>query len=424
MNRPLLLPLLLLLPSLPASPLACASGLCRSSARAEDWPEFRGPTGQGLVTGSGELPLHWGPMKNVAWKQAIPGVGWSSPVVVSGRVYLTSAVPDQKKPLSLRALCLDGATGKILWNEEVFTEGPDAPRIHGKNSHASPTPLVQDGKLFVHFGHMGTACLDTSGKVIWKQRIDYPPVHGNGGSPVLVDDQLVFSCDGAEQCWLVALDRDKGTIRWKIERTGKPFKKFSFSTPLVIEVAGKKQIISPASDLVGAYEPATGKEIWKVRYTGYSVIPRPVFGLGLLFLSTGFDRPQFLAIRPDGKGDVTETHVAWTLTRNAPNTPSPLLVGEELYLVSDGGMVSCLEARTGKVHWQKRLATTFSASPIHAAGRIYLQGEDGLGVVLKAGKVFEELARNPMGEKTLASYAVADRSLFLRTEKYLYRISQ
>jgi outer membrane protein assembly factor BamB len=235
---------------------------------------------------------------------------------------------------------------------------------------------------------------------------------------------LIFGCDGAEVRFLIALDRNNGEVRWKKSRSGNPFKQFSFSTPLLITVEGRKQIISPASDVVAAYDPADGSEIWRVRYKGYSVIPRPVYGQGLVFISTGFDSPSVLAIRPDGKGDVTDSHVQWTLKKGAPNTPSLLLVGEELYMVSDGGVASCLDARTGSVHWQKRVGGAFSASPIFAAGRIYLQSEEGVGLVLRAGKEFEQLARNDLGERSLASPAVADGALFLRTAGHLYRIAE
>jgi outer membrane protein assembly factor BamB len=409
------------------------SVLPTSHARAEDWPEFRGPTGQGHVR-QGRLPLEWGPQKNIVWKQAIPGLGWSSPVVVAGRVYLTTSVaaqpkdeqPNTKPPasneLSLRALCLDAATGKILWEKEVVREPPTAPRIHTKNSHASPTPLVHDGNLYVHFGHMGTACLDLVGNIVWTNTsLTYSPVHGNGGTPIMVDDLLVFSCDGGDKAFLVALDRATGKVRWQTDRRSESSRKFSFSTPLLISVKDRRQIISPFSDAVCAYDPATGKEIWRVRYDGYSVIPRPVYVHGLVFICTGYNTPSLLAIRPDGSGDVTATHVAWTAKRGVPHTASLLLVGEELYMVSDGGMASCLDARTGKVYWQERLGGNFSASPVDADGKVYFQSEDGVGTVIEAGREFKKLARNALGEKTLASYAVVDAALFLRTEKNLYR---
>lgn len=395
-------------------------------ARGDNWPEFRGPTGQGLVK-NGSLPVEWTSTRNVVWKKPIPGKGWSSPIVHEGRLYLTSSVAANQGPnsdQSLRALCLDAETGKVLWDKEVFRqEGRKAARIHTKNSHASPTPITDGQKLYVHFGHQGTACLDLDGKVIWRNTdLKYQPVHGNGGSPILVDDLLVFSIDGSDKQIIVALDRGNGKVGWKTDRNSPAEKTFSFSTPLLITVQGQQQIISAGSNAVLALEPRTGKEIWRVRYQGYSVIPRPVFGHDLVFVCTGYDSPSVLAIRPDGQGDVTGTHIAWKTRNGAPHTASPLLVENELYLVSDNGLASCLDAKTGQVHWQKRVGGGFSASPLFAGGKIYFQSEQGLGVVVQAGKEFKQLARNDVEERTLASYAAADGALFLRTEKHLYRI--
>ena len=395
-----------------------------SVVRADDWPEFRGPTGQGHVT-KGELPTTWGKDKNVVWKQNIPGKGWSSPIMVGGKVYLTTSVPPKDgSDRSLEALCLDAAIGKIVWEKEIFhQDGKKSPRIHGKNSHASPTPIMRDGRLFVHFGHQGTACLDLDGKVIWKNTsLHYGPVHGNGGSPILVDNALVFSCDGGDKRFIVALNVADGKELWKKERIVEASRKFSFSTPLLIEVNGQKQIVSPGSNIVCALDPANGNEIWRLRYNGYSVIPRPVYGHGLIFLSTGYDKSSLLAIRADGKGDVTETHLVWKTNEGAPHTPSPLLVGDELYLVSDSGTASCLDARTGRVHWQKRLGGNYSASPLFAGGKVYFQSEEGAGMVVAASKEYKLLAKNVLDERSLASAAASDGALFLRTEQHLYRI--
>jgi outer membrane protein assembly factor BamB len=397
-------------------------------ASAADWTEFRGPSGQGLATAK-NLPLEWTAEKNVAWKTPLPGTGWSSPVLKQGRLYLTAAVPvegGEEKDKTLRTFCVDAKSGKLLWNTSVFDQaGAKAQRIHGKNSHASPTPLLDGDRIYVHFGHQGTACLDTAGKVLWRnQELSYAANHGNGGSPVLVDGALVFSCDGSRDPFLAALDASTGKLRWKSPRASTATRKFSFSTPLVITVAGKQQIISPASDSVGAFDPKTGREIWRVTYTGYSVIPRPVFGHGLLFISTSFNTPSVMAIRPGGQGDVTKTHVEWTLKKGAPHTPSLLLVGEELYMVSDRGIASCVDAKTGKPHWQERIDGNYSASPVYGDGRIYLQSEKGRGVVLAADKKFRQLAENPLEERTLASYAVGDGALFIRTAEHLFRISK
>lgn len=394
--------------------------------RAEDWAEFRGPTGQGLSKAT-KVPTDFNPTTNVAWKADLPGGGWSSPVVVGGKVYLTTGVQEKGKgsEVQLRALCLDAGTGKVLWDELVFTVAkPSA--THGKNSHASPTPIVAGERVYVHFGQYGTACLDLAGKVKWKNdELKYAPVHGNGGSPVLVDGLLVFSRDGATVREVIALDADTGKVRWKTARSGSPPRKFSFSTPLVITVNGKKQIVSPASDHVAGYDVTTGEEVWKVTYSGYSVIPRPVFAHGLLYIVTGYDTSSVMAIRAGGKGDVTKTHVEWTVTDNPPHTPSLLVVGDELYMVSDKGFASCLDAKKGTVHWSQRLSGSgYSASPVYADGKVYFLSENGIATVVKAGTKYEQVARNDLKEprlSTLASPAVIDGALFVRTKDGLYR---
>ena len=404
-------------------------GFLAAGASAGDWAEFRGPTGQGHAADS-KLPIEWSSSKNVAWKTGVAGLGWSSPIVVGNRIFLTTAVPTgegEKKDQSLRAICLDAATGKSQWDIEVFLQdGKTASPIHSKNSHASSTP-VSDGKhVFVHFGTHGTACLTLDGQIVWQNReLKYEPRHGNGGSPILVDDMLVVSCDGSNTMFVIALDKVTGKVRWRTPREHKNGSKFSFGTPLLIEVNGEKQIVAPGTFHVAGYRPKDGGEIWRVDYgQGYSVIPRPVFGHGLIFLSSGYDTPVLMAIKPDGQGNVTETHVAWKTNKSAPHTPSPLLVGEHLYVVSDGGIATCFEAKTGEQVWQKRVGGNFSSSPLFADGKIYLQSEQGDGIVLQPGAEYVELAKNELEPRTFASYAVADGALLIRTETQLYRIQQ
>lgn len=400
--------------------IACLAG----AIHAEDWPEFRGPTGQGHARDA-KIPLEWSAKQNVAWKKPIDGLGWSSPVVVSGRIYLTTAVPDAKSgELSLRALCLESKDGTNAWDVEVLRQPKGSPKPHSKNSYASPTPIVADGKVYVHFGHMGTACLDLPGKTLWKQTdLKYSPVHGNGGSPILAEDRLIFICDGGDKQFAAALDKTSGKVLWKTPRQFKAPKPFAFCTPLLIEVAGKKQVIAPGANAVVAYDPADGKEIWRCDTQGYSTIPRPVFGHGLVFISSGYDPPSTLmAIRPDGTGDVTKTHVEWQTKKGAPLTPSPLLVGDELYVIADNGTASCFDAKTGKIHWSERVGGGYSSSPLHVGDRIYFQSEDGKMTAIRASTKYEVLGRGDLAEKTLASFAVADDALYARTEKHLYRI--
>jgi outer membrane protein assembly factor BamB len=392
----------------------------------DEWPEFRGPTGQGISTAA-ELPVEWSTTKNVIWSQNVPGSGWSSPVIGRGQLFLTTAVAGRGGRSSLRALCFDVATGRIVWDTEVFTPAEIAAQpIHGKNTEASPTPILDGERVYVHFGHHGTACLDHAGKIVWRNnRLGYESVHGNGGSPILVGDQLIFHGDGAESPFVVALDAGTGEARWKVPRPRVSRQTFSFSTPLLIRLNGRAQVISPASGAVFGLDPANGREIWRVLYRdGYSVVPRPVFGAGLVFVSTGFMRAELLAIRPEGTGDVTDSHIAWRTTRGAPLTPSLLLVGDELYGVNDAGIATCWDARTGKVHWQERIDGNYSASPMAGAGRIYFQNETGVGTVINAGREFAKLGVNSLEEPTLASYAAAENSLFIRTERNLYRIGQ
>lgn len=406
-----------------ASTLLTLTLFSRSALASEPWPQFRGPTGQGLSTAK-DVPVEWSPQKNVAWRIPIPGSGWSSPVISDGKVYLTTSL-NESSP-SLRALCLSYADGKIVWDVEVFNVSKSAVGpLHKKNTLASATPIIAGNRLYVHFGHLGTAALDpATGNVLWRQTIKYSPVHGNGGSPVLVDDLLIFNCDAAQNPFLIALDCATGQTKWKTPRSIKAKMPFSFSTPLLIEVNGQNQLLSPASGMIGSYEPTTGRELWRVTYPeGYSVVPRPVFAHDMVFTSTSFDNPIVYAIRPQGaRGDVTKTHVAWTNRRGAPSTPSLLVLGNEIYFVSDNGIATCADARTGKVHWTERLDGNFSASPVAAEGRIYFANETGVAYVIKAGTRFEKLAENDLGEGTLASYAVDDGTLLIRSAKHLWRI--
>jgi outer membrane protein assembly factor BamB len=242
---------------------------------------------------------------------------------------------------------------------------------------------------------------------------------------VLVNGLLVFSVDGADNPRVVALDAGDGSVKWQTPRETPAKKKFSFSTPLVIEEAGRRLVVSPGSGAVCAYDAADGREVWRVLHgEGYSVVPRPVLAHGLLFVGTGYDRPFIHAIRTGGSGDVTGTHLAWTLAKGAPNTPSMVVVDDLLYCVSDAGIASAIEATTGKVAWSERLGGNFSASVLHADGRLYFQNEEGMGYVLKPGRSFEVVSRNDLGERCLASYAVDDGALFIRTKSSLYRIGK
>ena len=400
---------------------------------AGEWPKFRGPTGDGHSRVK-TAPLKWGATENVRWKVPVPGKGWSSPVLASGRIYLTTAVAqgnDQDAngiDRELRALCLDSISGKVVWDTMVFRQdGKSAPRIHKKNSHASPTPIVEGDRVYVHFGHMGTACLDLEGKVLWRQaELSYPPLHGNGGTPVIFKDLLIYSADASRNPFIVALHKETGKVVWRKSRSETPAgRKFSFSTPTLISFSGSMQLVSPASGAVFSYDPVTGKELWNVKYDqGYSVIPKPVVHDNMIFIGTGYDKPNVLGIRVDGKskGDVTGSHLEWKISKRAPHTPSMLVVDDLLYFISDGGIASCVDPVTGAIVWQERTAGPISASPVYCAGRIYFLDEKGVCTVISAGREFEILATNKIGERTLASFAVDEGVIYVRTEKNLFRI--
>jgi outer membrane protein assembly factor BamB len=402
--------------------------LFSTTLSASDWPEFRGPTRNGIST-EVNVPIEWSATDNVVWKQAIPGEGWSSPALVDEKIYLTTATGSiDDEDLSLRTLCVDASDGQIIWNVEVVAPSPETAALkHGKNGLASPTPLVVDDRVIVHFGHMGTAALDLDGHILWLQTdVKYDPRHGNAGSPALIDDLLVYSCDGLDTQHVVALDLATGDIRWKTPRHTEAIKKFSFSTPQTIEVDDVRQVVSPGSGFVAAYAPADGRELWRVDYgEGFSVVPRPVYAHGRLYVATGFAQSQLLAIDPHGaNGDATKSNVVWRHQRGVPNTSSMLVVGDEIYFVSDKGVATCLDAHTGKVHWTKRLGGNYSSSPIYAEDRIYFTSEEGDTHVIRASTEYELLITNHLEERIFASAVPAEGTIYLRSESHLWRIGQ
>ena len=402
--------------------------VCVSETQAADWPQFRGPGGQGHSDAT-NLPLTWSETENITWKVPVAGLGWSSPAIQGDQIWITSAVDDGK---TLHAIALDRATGKSLHDVTVFELAEPGP-VHSKNSHASPTPLIEGDRVYVHYGAHGTACLKTDGTVVWKtQDLKHDHRHGPGGSPVIFEDLLILNCDGSDIQFVVALDKNTGEIRWKKKRehigedrlTGKSNVPMSYTTPLLTEINGTIQLLSSGADSIVSYNPRNGEEYWWFRYDGYSNVPRPVVGKGLVFISSGYDRPEFYAVKVDGTGDVTESHLGWNMKKAAPLNPSPLLVGDELYLVSDNGIATCLDAVSGTQHWQERIGGSFSASPTLADGKIYLLDEEGKTTVIAPGKKYEVLATNTLEGRTLATPAMVDQSVFLRTDTHLYRIEK
>ena len=411
------------------------------------WPQFRGPRGDGHATAS-NLPERWNAFRNIAWQTPLPGSGWSSPIVVGDRIWVTAAQPktltaeEQAKRLaafpaeqseSLRAygsvelfaLELAADTGRLLRRIELFT-CDDPPIIHHVNSYASPTPATDGEHLYCHFGAVGTVALDMrKGEVLWRRRFAVDEITGGGNSPVLVGERLIFSCDGTDAQFVVALNKATGETLWKTNRppidATEPKYRRAFSSPLPIEVGGRALVVVPGAQWVVAYDPRDGREVWRVNYgDGHAIVPRPVFGNGMVYCCTGYPKPQLWAIRADGQGDITESHVAWTCDRQAPEIASPILVGEELYMVSVIGVASCLDSRTGETRWQKRLGGNHAASPLYADGKLYFASEDGAVTVLKPGREFTELARNQSTGIHMASPAAFGSSLLFRSSEGLY----
>lgn len=390
---------------------------------AGDWPQFRGPNADAHVVGM-TVPLEWSDTKNVVWKIDVPGLGWSSPVIVDGRIYLTTAVV-KESGMSLRAMAIDSTNGKTIWDREIRSVDK-LPTIHVKNSHASPTPIVYDGSVFVHFGNQGMARLKAAdGTIEWTcTEIEYNPVHGCGGTPVLCRGKLIVSCDGSKDPFVIGVDAATGKIAWKTPRTTFVPISHSFGTATIVEVNGQTQILSPGPGMFGAYDPDTGKELWKVNAPGWSIVPQPALGFGMVFYNHDYDNPEILAVKLGGEGDVTEKNVAWRMKGGAPSTPSPLLVGEELYLVSDKGVATCLNATNGERYWTGRLGGNYSSSPVYVNNRILFMSEEGTATWVKPGREFEVLGENTVPGRTFATPAFSNGAMYLRTDTSLYKIAE
>jgi outer membrane protein assembly factor BamB len=397
------------------------------------WPQFRGPAGDGVASGRG-LPLTWSEQSNVRWKTKVHGRAWSSPVILDGQIWMTTATQDGRE---LFAVAVDQESGRVLHDLELF-HVLKPQYAHPFNSYASPTPVIEPGRVYVTFGAPGTAALDTkTGKVIWERRdIECNHFRGAGSSPILFGDLLIMHFDGSDQQFVLALDKRTGKTVWRTERSidykdvgpdGKlqaegDFRK-AFATPHVTTVAGKPVLISIGSKATYGYDPSTGKELWRIQEpTNFSGSTRPVVGHGLVFYPSGWSAGQVLAVRPDGSGDVSDTHVAWRLAKGVAKKPSLLLLGDLLFMIGDTGVASCVQARTGEVVWTARLDGSYSASPVSAEGRVYVFSEEGKATVFEAAPQWKVLAENLLDDGFMASPAVAGSALFLRTRTHLYRI--
>ena len=407
--------------------------LISPSLASDNWPEYRGPTHNGHSSVK-DLPLNWSESKNIKWKTPIHGRAWSSPVVMGNQVWVTTATEDGKE---MFAICVDRDSGKILLDRKVFDV--KMPRTLGNevNTYASPSPVIESGRVYVHFGSYGTACLDTKTfKTIWERR-DLPCDHHRGpaSSPILFEDLIILHFDGSDVQYVAALDKMTGDTRWvnfrstdynDLEENGRPVAsgdlRKSYNTAFVIDFVGKKQLISPSAKAAYSYDPRTGKEFWQVRHAGHSSAARTVYGNGVAYINTGFPT-ELLAVRVDGRGDVTGSHIKWKAAKSICHRSSPLLIDGFIYMISNNGIASCLDVKTSKTVWQKRIGGNFSASMVHADNKIYLFDEDGVTTILKLGKTPEILTTNKLDDGFMASPAIAGKALFLRTKTQLYCIS-
>lgn len=394
-------------------------------AEEPHWNQFRGPYADGTSQATG-LPTTWSEKENIVWKTSVHGRAWSSPVVWNDQVWVTTSTKDGKE---LGVVCVDFNTGKILHDKKIFdVEKPQY--IDPSNSHASSTPIIEEGRIYVHYGAYGTACLDTNtAKVLWERR-DYPCNHwrGAGSSPIIYQNLLILQYDGYDYQYIVALDKETGKEVWKKDRDidygtkNGDFKK-AFATPRVIEYEGRVQLISPAAKATLSYNPLTGDEYWKFYYPQHSAANRPLFDGEKIYVGTGFGKAHLYAVNPGGNGNVTDSHVKWIEQKGVPSKPSQLLIDGLLYMIDDKGIATCLDAETGDEVWKERMdRSSFSASPIYADGKIYAPDREGVTRVFLPGKEYKELALNKLEEGCVASLAVAGKSLILRTEHFLYRI--
>lgn len=423
-------------------PLAAASLLS-----AADWTEWRGAGGQGQAQAAGELPLTFSETSGVAWKTPLPGRGHSTPVVLGDRLWLTTALEKAADPaeaerrlkantgdqpvtvlasVSLRALCVDRSTGRLLHDLELLNVA-EPQWSHQLNSYASPSPVVENGRLYAHFGSLGTACLDTESlQVLWTNReLQVMHENGPGSSPVLWQDKLIVHFDGSDAQFIAAFDTASGKVAWKTARSGemdpRPQQRKAYGTPLIVEMNGAPVVVSPAANWVYGYEPASGHELWKIAYDGlgFSMPVRPVADAERFYVGTSYGKSQVLAVKFAG---VKTPEVAWRNPKNAPKMASPVLANGLLFYVDDGGILSCVEPATGEVHYRERLGGKFSASPIAANGKLYFCSREGVVSVVPAEKTFRIEAQNSLDGALMASPVALDGALYLRTEAALYRI--
>ncbi|WP_442507347.1 PQQ-binding-like beta-propeller repeat protein [Novipirellula sp. SH528] len=424
-----------------------------TSAFAESpWPQFRGISGDGIVAGQ-SIPLHFSETENVTWKTELPGKAWSSPVIADGTIWLTTAIENmpndderiallkQKeveakkykevaiaKSISLKLLAVDFASGKLLHTIDLAEiEAPDA--IHSLNSYASPTPVIDGEHIYCHFGTFGTFCVDrTNRQIVWNRTLPLEHGVGPGSSPFIFRDRLVLIQDGMDRQYVTALDKATGETSWETDRpeleapSGEMKK--SYSTPIAItDKQGREQLICMGSQWIVAYNPSDGSEIWKVYHgKGFSVVPRPVYGDGVVYFCTGFGKPMLIAVNVEGSGDVTDSHILWQVKKGIPAKPSPVLHDGLLYVIEDSGVASCFDVKNGEEVWKQRIGGKYSASPVLVGGHLLIGSHEGKVTLIQPGSEGKIVAENEVDGQIMASPAVVDNALILRTDKALYRI--
>ena len=422
---------------------------------ADSWPDFRGPWGDGYGAKKGDqnsygVPWVWSEEENVQWKTEIPLLGLSSPVVLDDKVWLTTATEDGS---DFFVICVDATSGKVLLKKKLFHSDDPQSLGNGRqdNSYATPSAVLESGRVFVHYGSFGTACLDAKTfDIIW-QRDDMPCWHyrGASSSPVMFGDLLILTFDGADLQYHIALNKHTGETVWKTDRSANwndehvenqmvkdgDWRK-AHSTPLIAEVNGQPRLFSVGAKAAYAYEPTTGKELWRVDHDAYSAAPRPIYHQGHFIFINGFSRgAQMCSVRAGGSGIVTDTHMSWQIKSNFPKYASPIIVDDLIYMGLDDSFLVCIEAKTGELVWKERVGGKYRACPIYADGRLYFFSLEGTTTVIKPGRTFEVLATNRLAEDApnddprrgpgfVASPAVVGKALFLRTRHHLYRVEE
>jgi outer membrane protein assembly factor BamB len=408
-------------------------------AASPDWPDFRGPWFNGHVQPPGDtqplgLPLHWSETENIKWKTEIPFKGWSTPVIMADQIWLTTATEDGH---DFYAVCVDAQTGHIRFNQKLFHADNPEPLGNNVNAYATPSPVIEPGRVYVHFGSYGTACLDTaSAQVLWK-RDDLPCAHyrGPSSSPVLFQNLLILTLDGADLQYTAALDKTTGRTVWKADRSaewnpdaapGKNLKAGDLhkahSTPVIAAVAGKPTLLSADARGEHAYDPLTGREQWINRTEDYSPAPRPLYDHGVAFFVSGMSKAEMCAVKPGEQEGATNASVVWKLHQHIGKFSSPILVDDLLYTAADESFLTCVQAADGQIVWTERIGGSFRASPIYADGRLYFFNQEGVATVIKPGRTLDILATNTLDDGLMASPAVTGKALILRTKTHLYRI--